>query len=467
MSLKMAGLFANRSKKMKVVICSIVLITVGVALVNQYRSYYLLKHASDGKRVLKKEDLQIEKVTEDLSQDDREYFGQIMYYEKVSISSKVEGKLEKIYIKVGEVVKPDDVVAQIERLPLEITLKQQMAQLENAKISNELAIAKLDEAVKSIEIKFKTIEKARVDIQDKTTTFQASDRTLKNKEKLFAAGGVSETELKSAQTQQVSAYTRLQQAQVDLEIQQVGYRDNDIVTAGYPVPSSEKDKIEILKKINTRIERAEVDASLSQIKQIEANVESTKLLLKETTIRSPFMGLVASKNMDAGELVKADSVLAVLINIKDVYLVLNINEKDIESIRLHQKVNFVVDALANKTFNGEISNITPVLDEKTRTMEVKALVRNTTRQLLPGMFTRATINTGAKIKKIMIPVSALFDKKDKNAAVYVLKKNIVFRQDVELGKEYNNMIEIRNGLEKDEEIATASLNSLYPGMKLD
>jgi RND family efflux transporter MFP subunit len=398
--------------------------------------------------------------------DNREYFGEITYYEKVSVSSKVTGKLEKIYIKEGQIVKPGDAIAQIERLPLELTLKQQNAELDIAKTAYTLAQAKYENALKSMEIKFKTIEKARVDLKDKEVSSRNSDRILKNKEKLFEAGGVSETELKSIQAQQVTSYSKMQLAKADLEIQEVGFRDSDITSAGYKVPKASKEKIEILKKINTKIELAELDSANSRIRQVEANIQSTRILLNETTIRSPFWGVVASKNMDAGELVKADSMIANLININDVYLVINISEKDIIDIKQKQKVLFTVDAQGKKEFDGTIAYITPVLDAKTRTMAVKATVKNPTKALLPGMFARAKIITGNRVNRILIPVSAVIDRKDSRGAVYLIKKNIVFRQEIEIGREFNGMVEISRGVEKGDEIVSENINAVYPGMKI-
>ncbi len=102
------------------------------------------------------------------------------------------------------------------------------------------------------------------------------DRILKNKTVLYDAGGLSESELKNLRTQHTTAYTAYQLAKSDLEIQQVGYRDEDIAAEGLKVPSSEKEKMELFKRINTKIERAELESARSRIAQAENNIQSTE-----------------------------------------------------------------------------------------------------------------------------------------------------------------------------------------------
>ena len=71
----------------------------------------------------------LEEVTDTI-----DILGQITYYEKVSISSKVQGRLQKIYIKEGKKVRKQELLTEIERLPLEIQLKQQLS------LSNQLQL---------------------------------------------------------------------------------------------------------------------------------------------------------------------------------------------------------------------------------------------------------------------------------------------------------------------------------------
>ncbi len=396
--------------------------------------------------------------------EELEMLGQIIFREKVAVASKVEGRIAGIRVNAGDRVAAGSLIAEIERLPLEIQLKQQEAELDIARKAFDLARAKYENALKAVEVKFKMIQKARADLNDKKVSFENMDRVLKNRQKLFEAGGVSESELRTMKAQHTTVHTSLLNTGADLEIQLVGFRDEDIVSAGYALPQGERDKIELLKKINTRIEYAELESAQSRIRLAENNVKATGLMLRETVIRSPINGIVASKNMEAGEMIRSDSVIAVVMNIDRVYVAVNVNEKDLKKLKQGQKVDFTVDALGDRAFEARIARISPVLDVKTRTVEVKAETANPGMALVPGMFARAKIRVGSPEKRLMVPRSSLISVIGTEGELYLVKKGIAFRQRVSLGTEFGSEIEVLRGIEENDTVVAEGVHTVYPGM---
>jgi multidrug efflux pump subunit AcrA (membrane-fusion protein) len=118
-----------------------------------------------------------------------EALGQVVFHEKVNISSRISGRLAKVYVTEGSKVSKGTLLAEIERLQLELTLREQSAELEIARRALDLAQAKLDNAVRSVEIRFKSAEKARAELHDRETAFHNMERVLSNKTALHAAGG--------------------------------------------------------------------------------------------------------------------------------------------------------------------------------------------------------------------------------------------------------------------------------------
>lgn len=386
--------------------------------------------------------------------------GQIIPYEKVNISSKVQGRLRKIYIREGTKVTRGQIIAEIERFSLELTLKEQEAELEIAIKSYDLAKAKYENALKAIEIKLAHIRKARAEVYDKKVAFENMTRALNNKAELFKVGGISESEYETFKTQHTTYHTRYLNAKADLEIQEVGFRDCDIIAAGYTLPSSEESKMELFKIINTKIEKAEMDAALSKINQVKQIIASTKKLIEETFIRSPIAGVAALKNMEVGEIVKNDSIIATIMDISKVFVSLNISETEAKLLKEGQHVTFTADAFGDEQFKGTIARITPVLDPKTRTFEIKAIVVNRDTKLLPGMFVRAKIIVEKNVNAILIPSEALISRNGTEGEVLLVKKNIALRQKITLGRELNGKIEVREGLSVGETIVSKSTQLL-------
>ena len=261
----------------------------------------------------------------------------------------------------------------------------------------------------------------------------------------------------------MTSRTKYDLAKADLEIQKVGYRDSDIRDAGLLPPSSEKSKKAILKKLNTRIEKAELDTARARVSQARNNIISTRLMLRETRIVSPITGVVAARNMETGEMVTEDSVIATVIDISTVFVSMNINERDIPGMKKGQRVSFTADALGKKEFHGKIDLISPVLDTKTRTVEVRSPVDNQKMILLPGMFVRARIDRGVKIRGILIPRGALTGRD--SLEVYVIRKGLVMKERVVTGREIDGKIEIREGLREGDRIVVKGQSTVYEGMK--
>lgn len=396
-----------------------------------------------------------------------EAMGQVVFREKVNISSKVSGRISRINVREGQRVKKGELIAEIERLPMEIALKQQEAELDIAKKTLELCEAKYSDALKGVEIKLKSIVKAKAEMNDKKVSFDNMSNILKNKTVLFEAGGISETDLKNIKTEHTSLYTRYELAKADYEIQQVGYRDIDITSEKISLPPSDKEKIEIFKKINTKIEAAEVESARSRVRQAENNLLSTRIMLEETYIRSPLSGIAASRNMETGEMVREDSVITTLIDISSIYISMNINEKDLTGVKKGQRIGFTADALGDKNFSAIVETVCPVLDVKSRTAEVKAITGNPGAELLPGMFARGYIETGIKEKGIMVPSAAVLKKDDGRCEVYVVKNSIVFRTTVVIAGEIDGETRVVEGLSPGDIIITDGLNSVYQGMRID
>ncbi len=386
--------------------------------------------------------------------------GQIVYYEKVNISSKVQGRLEKLYIREGSRVAKGQLIAEIERLSLELTLKEQESELDIAVKSHDLAKAKYENALKAIEIKLAQIRKARAEVYDKKIIYENMTRTLNNKAELFKVGGISESEYEAVKAQHTTHHTRYLHAKADLEIQEVGFRDSDITAAGLALPKSDDAKLALFRAINTKMEKAEVDAALSKINQVKQVIASTKKLIEETYIRAPLTGIAAVKNMEVGEIVKSDSIIATVMDISKVFISLNIGETEAKLLHEGQEVTFTADAFGDEVFRGKIARITPVLDSKTRTFEIKALLANPGMKLLPGMFARAKIIIEKKADAILIPPEAIIAKKGDEGEILIAKKNIHLRQKITTGKEFGGKIEVLKGLSAGDTIVAKNPQAL-------
>jgi Cu(I)/Ag(I) efflux system membrane fusion protein len=114
--------------------------------------------------------------------------------------------------------------------------------------------------------------------------------------------------------------------------------------------------------------------------------------LEHVTINSPATGIVIEKNAFQGETVETGTRLFTIADLTKVWIQLDAYESDLAWLHYGQHVDFVTEAWPGETFQGRISFIDPVLDDRTRTVKVRLNVDNADGRLKPEMFVRATVH---------------------------------------------------------------------------
>ncbi|MGQ9630858.1 MAG: efflux RND transporter periplasmic adaptor subunit [bacterium] len=398
--------------------------------------------------------------------------GTVSFKSKVDISSKAMGRIESVLVEEGDEVNEGQVLARIERLPLELERRQREAELSSAKSALLLAEARYEIARQNVDRQLKIIAKAEADLEDKKASLDNISQVLENKKKLLEIGAITQENYDAVKTQHTTFYTKYILAQRDLEIQRMGYRDIDIKNEGYKVPDDPEKKLEILRRINTKVEAAEVAVAQSRVKDAEAALESLNILLSETTIKAPSKGMVAVKYMEPGEQVRQDSTILTIMDIDEVYIKANIAEKELREVKVGQKVRATLDAYPDESFEGDVHLINPLVDVKSRTAEVRVRIPNSDHRLKPGMFARVNIITENREKSPAVPQSAVLERKNPKSGlretfVYVVKEGIAFIKPVEAGIESEGYVEILRGLKEGEVVVIGGHEGLQDQTPVD
>ncbi|MBN1353096.1 MAG: efflux RND transporter periplasmic adaptor subunit [Candidatus Omnitrophica bacterium] len=158
-----------------------------------------------------------------------------------------------------------------------------------------------------------------------------------------------------------------------------------------------------------------------KLEQSKLEYESAKSDFEKTNIYAVSDGMLGSRIMDIGSYVTPNDKVGIFVDISNVYGEFKIIEKDSPKIKLGQKCEVFIDAYPNKAYKGTVDSISPVLEGRTRTQNVKIELKNTDLELKPGMFLRTLISTYEKDNALIIPTSA-FKKKDADYFVYIVHK---------------------------------------------
>jgi len=120
-----------------------------------------------------------------------------------------------------------------------------------------------------------------------------------------------------------------------------------------------------------------------------AALEESDTVSDQLTIRAPLGGVVVRKDAVEGRYVKVGSPLYAIADLSQVWVTLAAYESDLIWLRQRQRVAFTAPALPGHEFAGEIVFIDQILDDRTRTVEVRIAVDNENGALKPGMLVHA------------------------------------------------------------------------------
>jgi membrane fusion protein (multidrug efflux system) len=199
------------------------------------------------------------------------------------------------------------------------------------------------------------------------------------------------------------------------------------------------------------------------VERAGAGLDMAKEKLTKTKIFAPMAGSVKEKKVTAGDYVRNGTFMVSIIRTDLLKLSFSVSEKDVGSLREGQDVSFVVDAFPGREFRGQVKTIYPSLEEKTRSLQVEAVVANTERNLKPGLFARVTLYTGPARGTIVAPITALlYD--NSTTKLFVVEGDRARERKVRIGRKYGEFMEIVEGLKEKEIVVTVGQNNLMEGV---
>lgn len=221
-----------------------------------------------------------------------------------------------------------------------------------------------------------------------------------------------------------------------------------------------------------RRERMSMNARLAEARTLEAQKKTAEQRLRDTQIFAP--GSAAggsggdsyeiSERMAAnGAFVQAGTALFKLIDADPIKLKSPVPARYVDAIKIGQTAQIEVVSTGQKAI-GTVHRISPEMDSASRTFQIEILVPNSGRNLKPGLFAVAHVET-AKVNVLAVPERALinFAGVDKVVAV---EKGKASEKRVELGDRQKGMVEIMSGLKAAEAIVAEPTNSIVNGQDL-
>ncbi|MBC7928606.1 MAG: efflux RND transporter periplasmic adaptor subunit [Bryobacteraceae bacterium] len=205
---------------------------------------------------------------------------------------------------------------------------------------------------------------------------------------------------------------------------------------------------------------------LQDIERQKAAVELQRKKLRDATVYAPFAGSVKERQVTQGQYVRPNTPLFTLVKTDPIRLRLEVPERFAPWIKVGQTMQVQVEAFEDRKFLGKVWRISPTVEQSKRTFVVEALVDNPKNELKPGSYARVVLPTEKNEHILLVPVRAVTYLFGANKTFVVRNGNTIEAREVKVGDRFDGDVEILEGLQEGDIVATSQLNRLDTGTKV-
>lgn len=228
----------------------------------------------------------------------------------------------------------------------------------------------------------------------------------------------------------------------------------------------------------------EVKAALglaeANVASAQAELEAARIDLQRTKVMAPISGRIGRSSITPGALVTANQAqsLATIQQLDPIYV--DLTQSNVELLRLRRaiqsgNIQSVPVTKAKASLSLEDGSIYPLtgdlqlaeanVDQDTGTVTIRALFPNPDRELLPGMYVRATIEEGVLAKALLIPQQVVSHNAQGQAQTLVIgSDNILELRILELDRALGGNWIVSQGLQPNDQVVMDNLQKIRPGM---
>jgi membrane fusion protein (multidrug efflux system) len=210
------------------------------------------------------------------------------------------------------------------------------------------------------------------------------------------------------------------------------------------------------------ISKDALDVQLGAVDRLKARLAEAESRTAKTVIRAPFSGTVGLRMVSPGAYVKAGADVVRLESIGTIKADFRIPELYMSKVRPNQEVVIRLDAYQGEDFRGRVYAVEPVVDEKTRTVLMRARVPNRSNKLKPGMFVRVAVTMATRPDAIVVPEQALWPQGQDNFVFRVVEGKAALTK-VLIGNRQPGEVEITQGLGPGDTVVTEGQIKLRDG----
>lgn len=343
--------------------------------------------------------------------------------EQTDVAPQTAGKVVAVGVDIGSFVRRGQMLVKLDDAELKLRVEQAATQVEQAK-------ANVRQAEEKIGLRpGQPFDPNRVaEVAAAKVAFDLAERNFRRAEKLIESGDVSR-----------SFYDE-QRARRDQSKEQY-----DVALA------------------QARQSYAAVEVARTNVANAQSQLALARKNLSYSVIPAPIDGFVAERTADLGEYVSPQQKVVTIVRTNPLRIKIDIPEQAIPEVKVGQAVSVTTSAWPDKNFAGRVARIAPNVSAQSRTLSVEAEIENSSGALKPGQFATVRILQERPEPAVLVPARAVVTEAGVSR-VFVIKDGRAEQRVIQTGQTEGDLIEVKNGVAADEQVATSGLERLSDGV---
>jgi multidrug efflux pump subunit AcrA (membrane-fusion protein) len=367
--------------------------------------------------------------------------GEVRPFQEITLTTYLQIKIEKVYVDVGDIVKKDQLLIELDQTLLLPALKRAEERVRNAK-------AELDKLKKTIptyhQELLSNLESAKAYVKAAESNLEKNQTNFDRIESLYGEGIVSKSDFDAAKSQFDQAQQNYSQAKETL-LKSQNALDNEEVTINSWKTAAQYNYCEALE-----------------------NLTQAKYDLENSIIMSPVDGIVTERNANVGELImrriQEARILLTVAQIDPILVAGLVPQERINMIHINQKAQVKIDSEPDREFAGIVIKIEPTVEEESKTFAALIKVDNPNHRLKPGLSAFARFIK--EHKTLAVPRIAVIDAAGEMVVVTVDKNNIAHIKKIRVGISDDKNYQVLSGLRPGDRVAIAGQMNIKEGDKV-
>jgi membrane fusion protein (multidrug efflux system) len=215
------------------------------------------------------------------------------------------------------------------------------------------------------------------------------------------------------------------------------------------------------------ITAAEYERDRAAAAAAAAQRDGLRTRLGYATVRSPIVGVITEKNVEAGDVVGVQTRLFSIADVSTLVVRVRVSELDVVDIRPGDFTEIQLDAFPGQPLRGRIRRIFPTADPVSRLVPVEvALTGADAAVARPGFLARISFSLSPREGVRLVPASAIVTDASGSRAVYVIDDGKAERRTVQTGMNSEGQVEITEGVQTGEVVVVTGTNNLRDGAEV-